>query len=129
MEMMKPLCDKNYIIHKNLHSNGCTEYEQMKMTWKVQNPRQPRDDVIQIPVLVITLLLPVVAAVFLPLKQYHVSLVLSGLAFISYGYYEYGVSPYANIRIDLLVIYPMLLVSLAIFLVSAVFLYKKSNNN
>jgi len=25
IEMMKPLCDRNYIIHKNVHSSGCTE--------------------------------------------------------------------------------------------------------
>jgi len=29
MEMMKPLCDRKYIIHKNVHSSGCTEVNNM----------------------------------------------------------------------------------------------------
>jgi len=131
MEMMKPLCDRNYIIHKNVHSSGCTEYKDMKRTWEVQNPRpprQPRDNIIQIPVLVITLLLPLIATVFLFLRRHCVSLILSGLAFISYGYYEYGVSPYAAIRIDMLVILPLLLLSLAIFIASTVLLFKRKTN-
>jgi len=131
MEMMKPLCDRNYIIHKNVHSSGCTEYKDMKRTWEAQNPRpprQPRDNSIQIPVFVITLLLPLVAAVFLFVKRYFVSFTLSGLAFIFYGYYEYGVSPYAAIRIDLLLILPLLLLSLAIFLASVLLLYKRKSN-
>jgi len=66
-----------------------------------------------------------IAAVFLILKLRVVSLVLSGLAFVSYGYYEYGVSPYANIRIDLLIIYPLLLLSLVIFITSAVLMLKR----
>jgi len=77
---------------------------------------------------VITLLLPLVAAVFLFLKRYFVSFTLSGLAFIFYGYYEYGVSPYAAIRLDLLLILPLLLLSLAIFLASVVLLFKRKSN-
>jgi len=131
MEMMKLLCDRNYIIHKNVHSSGCTEYKDMKRAWEAQNPRpprQPRDNIIQIPVLVITLLLPLIATVFLFLKRHYVSLILSGLAFISYGYYEYGVSPYAAIRIDMLAILPLLLLSLAIFIASAVLLFKRKTS-
>ncbi len=127
MELMKPLCDRKYIIHKNVWSSGCNEYKRMKRAWEVHNPRQPRDDAIQIPALVITLLLPVIATVYLFLRRHYVGLILSGLAFISYGYYEYGVSPYANIRIDLLVIYPLLLLSLAIFIASAVLLFKRNH--
>jgi len=128
MKMMKPLCDRKYIIDKGVHSSGCTEYKDMKRAWEAQNPRpprQPRDNIIQIPVLVITLLLPLIATVFLFLRRHYVSLILSGLAFISYGYYEYGVSPYAAIRIDMLVILPLLLLSLAIFIASAVLLFKR----
>ncbi len=128
---MKPLCDRKYIVDKNVHSSGCTEYEDMKRAWEAQNPRpprQPRDNIIQIPVLVITLLLPLIATVFLFLRRLHVSLILSGLAFISYGYYEYGVSPYAAIRIDMLLILPLLLLSLAIFLASVVLLFKRKSN-
>jgi len=131
MEMMKPLCDRKYIIHKNVHSSGCTEYKDMKRTWEAQNPRpprQPRDNIIQIPVLVITLLLPLIATVFLFLRRHNVSLILSGLAFIFYGYYEYGVSPYAAIRIDMLLILPLLLLSLVIFLASAMLLFKRKSN-
>jgi len=128
MEMMKPLCDRKYIVDKNVHSSGCTEYKDMKRTWEAQNPRpprQPRDNIIQIPVLVITLLLPLIATVFLFLKRHYVSLILSGLAFISYGYYEYGVSPYAAIRLDMFVILPLLLLSLAIFIASTKLLFKR----
>lgn len=131
MEMMKPLCDRKYIIHKNVHSSGCTEYKDMKRTWKAQNPRpprQPRADSIQFPVFVITFLLPLVATVFVFLKRYFVSFILSGLAFIFYGYYEYGVSPYAAIRIDMLLILPLLLLSLVIFLTSVVLLFKRKSN-
>ena len=127
MEMMKPLCDRKYIIGENIYSNGCTEYKQMKSLWKVQNPRQPRGNAIQIPVLVLILLLPLIAIGFLPFRQYFVSFILSGLTFILYGYYEYGVSPYADIRIDLLVIFPMLLVSLATLLTSVVLLLKRKS--
>lgn len=87
MEMMKPLCARKYIIHKNVWSSGCSEYERMKRTWEAQSPRQPRDDAIQIPVLVITLLSPLIATVFLLLRRYNLSLIVSGLAFIFYGYY------------------------------------------
>jgi len=131
MEMMKPLCDRKYIVDKSVHSSGCTEYKDMKRTWEAQNPRpprQPRANFIQIPVFVITLLLPLVAAVFVFLKRYFVSFTLSGLAFIFYGYYEYGVSPYAAIRIDILLILPLLLLSLAIFLASIVLLFKRKSN-
>jgi len=131
MEMMKPLCDRKYIIHKNVHSSGCTEYKTMERIWEIQNPRppkQPRDNIIQVPVFVIILLLPLVAAVFLFLKRYFVSFILSGLAFIFYGYYEYGVSPYAAIRLDMFLILPLLLLSLAIFLASVVLLYKRKSN-
>lgn len=125
MDMMKPLCDKKYIIHENVYSNGCTEYKQMKSKWKVQNPRKQRNNAIQMPVLVVTLLLPLIAAVFLIFKLRVVSLVLSGLSFVSYGYYEYGVSPYANIRIDLLIIYPFLVLGLVIFITSGVIMLKR----
>jgi hypothetical protein len=131
MEMMKPLCDRKYIIHKNVHSSGCTEYEDMNRLWEAQNPRpprQPRDNVIQVPVFVITLLLPLVAVVFLFLKRYFVSFTLSGLAFIFYGYYEYGVSPYAAIRLDMFLLLPILLLSLTIFLASIVLLFKAKSN-
>jgi len=131
MEMMKPLCDRKYIIHKNVHSSGCTEYKTMERIWENQNPRpprQPRVNSIQIPVFVITLLLPLVATVFLFLRRYFVSLIISGLAFIFYGYYEYGVSPYAAIRIDMLLILPLLLLSLAIFIASVVLLFKRKSN-
>ncbi len=131
MEMMKPLCDRKYIIDKNVHSSGCTEYKDMKRTWEAQNPRpprQPRANFIQIPVFVITLLLPLVATVFLFVKRYFVSFTLSGLAFIFYGYYEYGVSPYAAIRLDMFLILPILLLSLAIFLASVLLLYKRKSN-
>ena len=131
MEMMKPLCDRKYIVDKAVHSSGCTEYEDMKRTWEAQNPRpdkQPRDNIIQVPVFVITLLLPLVAAVFLFLKRYFISFTLSGLAFIFYGYYEYGVSPYAAIRLDMFLILPLLLLSLAIFLASVVLLFKRKSN-
>ncbi len=131
MEMMKPLCDRKYIVDKAVHSSGCTEYKDMKRTWEAQNPGQPRqarDNATQIPVFVITLLLPLIATVFLSLKQYSVSFILSGLTFISYGYYEYGVSPYAAIRIDMLLILPLLLLSLAIFLASVVLLFKRKSN-
>jgi hypothetical protein len=103
----------------------------MKRTWEAQNPRpprQPRDNSIQIPVFVITLLLPLVATVFVFLKRYIVSLTLSGLAFIFYGYYEYGVSRYAAIRLDMFLILPILLLSLAIFLASVVLLFKRKSN-
>lgn len=126
MEMMKPLCDKKYIIHENVYSNACTELKQMKSTWKVKNPRQPRDNKIQIPVFVITLLLPIIATVFLFLKKYQVSITLSVLAFICYGYYEYGVSPYANIRIDLLLIWPLLFLNFVVLIASIVILIKRT---
>lgn len=132
MEIMEPLCDRKYIIHENVWSSACNEYERMKQAWKVQNPRQPRDDAIQLSILGATLVLPLIAAGFLLLRRYYLSLSLSVLAFISYGHYEYGVSPYANIRIDLLAIYPLLLVSLAVCLASAALLFKtksKLDNN
>ncbi len=125
MEMMKPLCDSKYIIHKGVHSSGCTEYAQMKQVWKVQNPRQTRDSSIQMPVLVITVLLPLIAVLISFLRRHQAGLILSGLAFVSYGYYEYGVAAYANIRIDMLVIMPVLLVNLVAFIANAVVLVKK----
>lgn len=132
MEMMKPLCDRKYIVDKAVHSSGCTEYKDMKRTWEAQNPGQPRqarDNATQIPVFVITLLLPLIATVFLSLKQYSVSFILSGLTFISYGFYEYGVSPSANIRIDLLLIFPLLLLSLKNLITSAPLLFKGKTNS
>ena len=132
MEMMKPLCDRKYIIDRAVHSSGCTEYKDMERTWESQNPGQPRqarDNAIQIPVFVITLLLPLIANVFLSLKQYSVSFILSGLTFISYGYYEYGVSPSANIRIDLLLIFPLLLLSLKILITSAPLLFEGNTDS
>ena len=125
MEMMKPLCDKKYIIHKGVHSSGCTEYAQMKQVWKVQNPRPARDSSIQMPVLAITVFLPLMAVVISFLRWHHAGLILSGLAFVSYGYYEYGVGPYTNIRIDLLVVLPVLLVNLVAFIANVVVLVKK----
>ncbi len=129
MEIMKPLCDRDYIIHKNVWSSGCNEYEQMVRTWEIQYPpppRQPRDNAIQIPIFLMTLLLPLIAAVFLGLKRYYVSLTLSGCTFFSYGFYEYGVSPYASIRIDLLILLPLLLLALVIFIAGIVLIFKKS---
>lgn len=120
MEIMKPLCDKNFIIAENVYSNACTEYKQMKSVWKVQNPRQPRDNSIQLPVFLVTIILPLIATVFLLLKRPYTSLILSLSGFLLYGYYEYGVSPYANIRVDLLVLLPVLLLNLVIFIASIV---------
>lgn len=124
MKMMKPLCDKNFIIAENVYSNACTEYKQIKSVWKVQHPRQPRDSNIQMPVFLVTLVLPLIATVFLFLKRYYTSLTLSILGFLAYGYYEYGVSPFADIRIDLLVILPALLLNLVILIVCVVKLVK-----
>lgn len=129
MELMKPLCDRKYIIHKNVHTSGCTEYARMKLAWKSQNPRPARDAAIQMPALAITVLLPLIAVVFSFLRRHHVGLILSALAFLSYGYYEYGVAPYANIRIDLLVILPVLLINLVTFLANVVVLIRRKSRS
>ena len=116
MEMMKPLCDKKYIIHKNISTTGCREYERMKRKWDVQNPQKPRANSIQIPVLVGFLLLSIMAIGFSVFRRYPLSLAFSILAFAAYAYYESGVSPYAAIRIDLLIILPILFVNLLLVL-------------
>jgi hypothetical protein len=115
MEIMKPLCDKKYIIHKNISTTGCREYRRMTREWDIQNPREPRANSIQLPVLVIFLLLSLTAIGFLVFRRYPIGLILSILAFATYAYYESGVSPYAAIRIDLLIILPLLVVDLVVF--------------
>ena len=49
-------------------------------------------------------------------KRYSISLILSTLSFATYAYYESGVSPYAAIRIDLLIVLPILFVNLIFFI-------------
>lgn len=125
MEIMQPLCDRQYVVHKNVCSSGCNEYRQMKQAWEVKNKRQPRAEVVQITLAAVTLLLPLAAAVSLFFRRYFVSFVLSASAFIVYAYYEYGVSPYASIRIDLLLIYPLLLLSLIVLTFSTALIFRK----
>ncbi len=116
MEIAKPLCDKKYFVHKNISTTGCRAYERMSRKWDVQNPRKPRASSIQIPVLVGFLLVSLMAIGFLVLRRYPLSLAFSILAFATYAYYESGVSPYAAIRIDLLIIFPILFVNLLLIL-------------
>ena len=115
MSIMKPLCDKDYTIHENIATSGCWEYERMEREWAVQNPREPRANAIQIPVFAFFFLLSFMAIGFSVFKRYSLSATLSALAFATYAYYESGVSPYAAIRIDLLLILPMLVVNLILF--------------
>jgi hypothetical protein len=115
MRIMEPLCHKDYIIHENIATSGCREYEQMEREWAIQNPREPRANAIQIAVFAFFFLLSFMAIGFSVFKRYSNSLILSTLAFATYAYYESGVSPYAAIRIDLLLILPMLFVNLILF--------------
>lgn len=129
MEIMKPLCDKKYIIHRNISTTGCRAYERMSRKWDVQNPRKPRANSIQIPVLVGFLLLSLTAVGFSVLKRHPLALAFAILAFATYAYYESGVSPYAAIRIDLLVIFPILIVNLLLALRGLWALFKKNPNS
>ena len=49
MGIMKPLCDKDYIIHENVATSGCREYERMVRECEIQNPRGPRANSIRQP--------------------------------------------------------------------------------
>ncbi len=126
MEIMKPLCDKKYVVHENIATTGCTGYERMERKWDVQNPRKPRANSIQIPLLVGFLLLSLMAIGFSVLGRYPLGLGFAILAFATYAYYESGVSPYAAIRIDLLIIFPILIVNLLLVLRGVWGLFKKN---
>ena len=115
LNLMKPLCDRNYIIHKNVHSSGCTEYKRMQRAWGAQHPKQARAGSLQLIFLGTTLVLILASFGARHLRHNASSLLLSGLAILCYLYYESGVSIYASIRIDLLLLIPMLLWNLGIF--------------
>ena len=61
-------------------------------------------------------------------KTLIVALVLSAFSFIIYVYYENGVSIYAAIRVDLLLIIPSLIISLIVFILSVILMKDKNQN-
>lgn len=126
MQLMEPLCDRGYIIHENVATTACGEYQRMELEWDAQNPREPRPDAIQISVFALFFLLSAVAIGLSVLRRYSISLILSALAFATYAYYESGVSPYAAIRIDLLLVFPVLVLDLIFFVRSLFGLFRKT---
>lgn len=88
----------------------------------------PRNSVLQISALIMIVLLPMISLALLR-KVPKISLVLSLATFPLYIYYESGISPWANIRIDLFIVIPLLIASAVLAYMSLVKQANKKRND
>lgn len=119
--LMKPLCDADFSLPVVAGYDSCDNLERLQAEWEVRNPKAPRSLILQNAAFFSILMLSFAAAVLFGLflyKRNHrlaaSALIVSILVFLVYGYYESGVPTNANIRIDLFIIIPVLLVNFII---------------
>lgn len=124
IELMKPLCDARFSLPVVAGYDSCDVLERLQAKWEIRNSRASRSLILQNSAFFSILVLSFVAAVLFGLFLYRrnhrlaaSALIVSILVFLVYGYYESGVPTSANIRIDLLIIIPTLLLNLVIVFV------------
>lgn len=124
IELMKPLCDAGFSLPVVSGYDSCDVLARLQQKWEIRNPKPARPIVLQYIAFFSIVALSFVAAVlfglFLYTRNHRLAagaLIVSILVFLVYGYYESGVPASANIRIDLFIIIPALLVSLTIFFI------------
>ncbi len=130
MALMEPLCDSGFTNPHVSGYDGCDALENLKRKWDMIHPpppKQPRANTIQIPVFVSIFMFILLALVFLIWataikirKKALQAALFSFLGFAAYIFYESGVSPYAAIRIDLLLAFPALILNLVIFVLAII---------
>ena len=136
MEIMESLCDRGFSHPGVAFYDACDVLEQLQYTWSIKHPEPPkpsRSGPLQWIAFFTVLLLPLISWILINWTKISKSpvgntilIALSLVAFLAYGYYESGISPRDNIRIDLLLILPALILSFAQF-VNAVRKWAGSN--
>ena len=130
MEIMEPLCDSGF-RHKGVSGyDGCDALKIMKLKWKSLHPDPPRKNrtgplqigaFLAVFVFVVLSPIDVIRSFVKKSRQAALrALIFSLLGFAVYGFYESGVSPYAAIRIDLLLLLPTLLLNLCLTVLAAI---------
>lgn len=125
MEIMEPLCDRGFSHSGVAFYDACDVLGQLQYIWSIKHPEPPkpsRTGPLQWIAFFTVLLLPLISW---RLKSWTkisknpvgntILIALSLIVFIAYGYYESGISPRDNIRIDLLLILPALILNLIQF--------------
>ena len=126
MATMRSLCRKKFGV-SGVSVDPCQKLKYMKRQWKANHPRPARTGPPQIAAFLVTLLLPIVALVLfgISLRKNRRGLCLwtlciSVAGLFVYGFYEYGVPSHAAIRIDMLLILPLLGLNLVLIVSSLV---------
>lgn len=129
IDFMKPLCDAGFSLPIVAGYDSCANLERLRAKWEIRNAKAPRPIILQNTAFLSILVLSFVAAalfgLFLYKRNHRLAAsapIVSILVFLVYGYYESNVPTSANIRIDLLIIIPALLVN---FIIVAVVLLRR----
>jgi TPR repeat protein len=124
LAIMRPLCDERFELPAVHGYEACTHVRRLERTTEVRQPDIERTGPIQVAaffaIFVMSAMSGAVFLRFVVSKQNGLaaaSVVLSVLAVASYGYYETGIPSHYAIRVDLLLIFPALIVNL--FLIGA----------
>ena len=123
IELTKSLCREKFRFKVVSGYDSCDELKKHKKAWKLKNPDPPPRPrtVVEITIgfggiFLFILLSPIL----LFRKKAGRALISSLLAFAFYVYYESGVPSHAAIRIDLLLIYPALIVNTGLLIGAAI---------
>jgi hypothetical protein len=124
LAIMRPLCEERFTLPAVHGYEACTHVRRLERTTELRQPDVERTGPVQvIAFFAIFALTAISGAVFLRFavnKKSNLaaaSVVLSLLAVASYAYYETGIPSHYDIRVDLLLIAPALIVNL--FLIGA----------
>ena len=134
MEIMKPLCRQDFSNPSVFGYGGCDALESLHRKWESLHPDPPRKSrkgPLQIAAFFSVFVFVFVSLAFVGWSYMKKSrtavwaLLFSLFGFATYVYYESGVSPYANIRLDLLFLLPGLLLNLVLTVLAALRLRKR----
>ncbi len=124
MDLMRPLCDTDFSLPVVAGYDSCDRLEGLQAKWEISNPKPPRSLIVQntafLSILVFSFVAAALFGLFLYKRNHRLAagaLIFSILVFLVYGFYESGVPTNANIRIDLLIIIPALLINFIIVFV------------
>lgn len=135
IEIMEPLC-KDGFSNKGVYGyNGCDALKFLKLKWDRENPPPPkqyRKGAAALYSFLAVFVFPSISIFLMRIsnikrnKNFNTIAIGSTLlGFLVYVYYESGISPYAAIRVDLLLILPLLVLNLVLLIRSIINKTKK----
>jgi hypothetical protein len=127
LAIMRPLCDERFELPAVHGYDACSHVRRIESTTDARHPDVERTGPIQSAAFFSIFAMTAISALaflrFLVSKKNGLAAASVGsavLALLSYGYYESGIPSHYAIRVDLLLIFPALVVNLALIVAAAV---------